>query len=180
MAIIAMTGTQNRMTQFQKVKVEAILQVLRHIAHTYTLSTSDSYRYIIPNNSVLLHGDCIGADTQVHDICMDINLPVAIFPPKQSHKRAFSWRKTPKAKKRYLVSQAAEQDYLARNHNMVDLCSYLIVIPKTYEEELRSGTWATYRYCKKKGNRNIFIVYRSGDVEIEMYRSRDNVKTIVL
>lgn len=96
------------------------------------------------------HGDCIGGDKQCHDIVRSLHHKttyayvrayVHVHPPKDGRLRAYcrgDFMHTPKP-------------YLVRNHDMVDVSSKLAVVPRTAEEELRSGTWATYRYAKKKG-----------------------------
>jgi len=56
--------------------------------------------------------------------------------------------------------------YLERNHNIVDESELLIACPKSKEEELRSGTWATVRYARKKGVR-IILIYPDGSVSEE-------------
>lgn len=43
--------------------------------------------------------------------------------------------------------------YMKRNDALVDFCDELIAFPKTSEEELRSGTWATIRRSQKAGKR---------------------------
>jgi hypothetical protein len=42
------------------------------------------------------------------------------------------------------------KDYMSRNRDIVDASEVMIATPKTKEEELRSGTWATVRYAKRK------------------------------
>jgi len=48
--------------------------------------------------------------------------------------------------------------YLERNHDIVDATDYLIFAPKTRHEQLRSGTWATYRYAKLM-RKNILMLH---------------------
>lgn len=40
---------------------------------------------------------------------------------------------------------------LARNRQIVAACDVLIAAPRTDQEELRSGTWATVRYARQAG-----------------------------
>ena len=58
-----------------------------------------------------------------------------------------------------------DKDYLDRNKDIIEVSDLLIICPKSEEEELKSGTWATYRSAKKI-NKNIMIIYPSGRVEI--------------
>jgi hypothetical protein len=122
--IIGFTGTRNGMTDEQKKNVgEALVSMEPTEVH---------------------HGDCIGADAEFHDICLTLkkimNIRIVIHPPKDEKYRAFCegadeiW---------------AKREYLDRNHDIVDCSDILIGAPKG-EETLRSGTWATIRYARKK------------------------------
>lgn len=53
---------------------------------------------------------------------------------------------------------------LDRNKDIVNACDLLIACPAGFEEELRSGTWATIRYAKKIG-RPVIIIYPDGKME---------------
>jgi len=91
------------------------------------------------------HGDCIGADEQFHNICIDYwphSLKIVIHPPLKDSKRAFcSYTGKLEVKE--------PKDYLLRNHDIVDASDHMVAAPKTLTEELRSGTWATIRYSRK-------------------------------
>jgi hypothetical protein len=50
-----------------------------------------------------------------------------------------------------------EKEYIERNHNIVDNTDMLIAFPSTKTEILKSGTWATIRYARKKGKKIIII-----------------------
>jgi hypothetical protein len=90
------------------------------------------------------HGDCIGADGEAHDI-------VRLFFPKvwivghlplSNGKRAF----------KKCDAYRDPLPYLVRDHKIVDETEFLIGSPKSDAEILRSGTWATIRYARKKGD----------------------------
>jgi hypothetical protein len=87
------------------------------------------------------HGDCLGADTQFHQIMTQLGVPVHIHPcnikSQRSHCQGY---------KVYPVTPP-----LVRNRNMVDLCDYLVAFPSTDTEIVRSGTWATVRYARRQG-----------------------------
>lgn len=91
------------------------------------------------------HGDCIGADAEAHDIVVELRSldycrpKVVGHPPKNPKSRAF---------KKCDVLRP-ELDYLDRNKAIVDECDYLVAAPSG-PEKLRSGTWSTVRYAKKK------------------------------
>ena len=87
------------------------------------------------------HGDCLGADAQAHDWVLR-NLPkcaVYIHPSSMGNLRAYR-RGT------YIYMPAPP---LVRNHRIVDQCTFLVAVPHTKDEEVRSGTWATVRYARK-------------------------------
>jgi len=90
------------------------------------------------------HGDCIGADAEAHSIADAFGCRIVIHPPTNTSKEAFckvdsEWD-----------TVLPPKPYLDRNHDIVDACDVLLAAPKSIEEELRSGTWATVRYARKK------------------------------
>jgi len=111
------------------------------------------------------HGDCIGADADFHDLAIKYATPV-LHPPNISTKRAFKTANILRA----------EKAYLERNRDIVDEVDIMIGCPKTFQEELRSGTWATIRYAKKQ-NRHTIIVWPDGTTEEHNLRFRKNEKT---
>lgn len=56
-----------------------------------------------------------------------------------------------------VVAHPAGDDPLARNRELVNICDVLIAAPRTDEEELRSGTWATIRYARAVGKPIIML-----------------------
>ena len=56
------------------------------------------------------------------------------------------------------------EEYLDRNHTVVDESNILIATPMQFVEVVRSGTWATVRYARKQDKR-IIIIYPDGLVE---------------
>ena len=129
---IGFTGTKEGMRLEQMETLEGLLRTLQW-----------KYGFL-----ELHHGDCKGADWQVHNLAMKLGFKIVIHPPKNSKQRAFC--------KGYEIR--AEKDYLVRNHDIVNECEHLIVVPKLRKEELRSGTWATYRYAKKL-NKDCTIIW---------------------
>ena len=118
---IAFTGTQQGMSANQLDELRALLR-----GH---------------KPKIAIHGDCIGGDAQFHDVvreeCPDAL--VWIFPSNIDAKSA------------HKIGDLIELQSppLRRNHSMVDECDLLVAGPKTLEEVLRSGTWATIRYARK-------------------------------
>jgi hypothetical protein len=103
------------------------------------------------------HGDCVGADEAAHDLALKMNVPVVIHPPTNSKYRAFTtgWQK--------LMLPAP---YLVRNREIVRETDLLVAFPKSGEEEIRSGTWATVRYARELG-KNVVIIFPDGRVREE-------------
>ena len=88
----------------------------------------------------LHHGDCLGADVQAHKLAHSLGIPIVIHPPVNGTNRAYC-----RGAKKVLE----EKEYLERNHDIVDACDVLFVAPFTNTEQMRSGTWAAFRYAMK-------------------------------
>lgn len=99
------------------------------------------------DNIIVSHGDCVGSDTEFHNICInyknthsDKKITIYIFPPNNPKLRAFN-------KGDVLME---ERPYLERNLNILKNSSILIACPiDKNKEELRSGTWSTIRQARK-------------------------------
>lgn len=93
------------------------------------------------------HGDCFGADTDFHNICLSKNIKIIIHPPTDTKLRSFC------------ISQFIEKPkkYLDRNKRIVDDTDYLIACPYSFDEVLRSGTWSTIRYARKN-NKSVLLL----------------------
>lgn len=96
-------------------------------------------------------GDCIGADNQAAQGARLAGFRIIGHPPAVSAKRALF----PSDEER------APAPYLVRNHNIVDACQEMLATPGEFEEQLRSGTWATIRYARRIG-RKMTIVFPDG------------------
>lgn len=97
------------------------------------------------------HGDCIGADAQAQTIVETFvgYDRIWIHPPIISTKRAW-------CRGEHILPV---RPYLKRNHDIVDYCDILIACPRTSNEEMRSGTWATIRYARSKENVLVKIIW---------------------
>lgn len=115
---LGFTGTREGMTDQQKDKLILIL---------------DNYAI-----DQLHHGDCVGADEFAHNLAKNMGIFVVVHPPIDPRLRA------------WCVGDETREPlpYIERNHNIVDETGHLFVAPRTKEEQVRSGTWATYRYAK--------------------------------
>lgn len=105
----------------------------------------------------LHHGDCLGADAQIHAMALARDWPVIIHPPLDSRYRAFC--------------EGAQEirkpaSFLDRNHNIVNETAKLVAGPNGFVEELRSGTWATVRYARSR-NKSVLVVYPDGNPQFE-------------
>ena len=125
--VIAFTGTQRGMTLRQAIGLRSILMGL--------YATSN------PGQRPEFHeGDCIGSDKEAAILAKAEGFWIVSHPPLNKTKRALF----PADEDR------EEKEYLHRNHDMINEGQILIAAPRTREEELRSGTWATIRYAKKR------------------------------
>ena len=104
------------------------------------------------NNIIVSHGDCIGSDTDFHNLCVDYRnknqtkkILIHIYPPNNSTLRGFN--------NGDIIMKT--QPYLKRNLDIIQNSSILIGCPiNKNKEEIRSGTWSTIRQAKK---RNILV-----------------------
>lgn len=125
---IGFTGNRYGLTYDQKVQIISIL---------------DKY-----NNLIVSHGDCIGSDTDFHNLVMNYRnehtnkiIKINIYPPNDAKLRAFN--------KGDLIME--EKPYLQRNLDIIKNSSILIACPiDKNKEQLRSGTWSTIRKARKQ------------------------------
>lgn len=96
------------------------------------------------------HGDCIGADSEAHDIADECGYAIIVHPPTNYSKRA--WREVPTHMMR------SEFSYLARNRMIVSETMALIAAPVGFDEQSRGGTWFTVREARKQGKTVILIL----------------------
>jgi hypothetical protein len=124
------TGTRNGLNNNQTKKIIKLLKKYKNIE--------------------VHHGDCIGADTDFHNLCVDLskNIKIVIHPPINESMRYYNNSKYIKKPK----------DYIKRNHDIVDIADILIACPISEEEVLRSGTWSTIRYARKFNKKVLLFV----------------------
>ncbi len=141
--VIGFTGTRNGMTKEQK----------------------ESFHSLIDAVSVkeFLHGDCVGSDEEAHNMVHELieiakgeDIKIVGHPPKYKGYRAY-------CKCDVLLKP---KEYLARNKDIVDNSEILIATSATDKEKLRSGTWSTVRYARKK-NKLIYIIFPNGKIKVE-------------
>lgn len=123
---VSFTGTRSGMSAWQKQQLEKFF--LDHRGEI----------------SVFAHGACMGADVEAHYLARKIlgkSVFIAIFPS------------TAKTRVRVLNFdfEAKPMKPLERDQEIVKLgCDVLLAAPLQMNEALRSGTWSTIRYAKKK------------------------------
>jgi len=107
-----------------------------------------SYRKMTEASFMWHHGLCIGSDEQCHNLATIFDFYIFGHPPINED----------------LVAEltgfrglAPAKGYIARNHTIVDSTEILIATPHELKEQVRSGTWATIRYAKKRGKRVTII-----------------------
>lgn len=135
---VAFTGTQRGMTPQQKDAIREFLTGVRFVA---------------------VHGGCIGADADFHDICIKSSEceGVIIHPSNISSKTMVI------AKNAKIVWVHEPKPPLSRNYAIVNGCSVLVAAPKELRMTLRSGTWATVRYARQQ-KKPIVIVGPDGNL----------------
>ena len=65
----------------------------------------------------------------------------------------------------HLPAGHRSEDYLARNREIVDASDELIATPGDMGEELRSGTWATIRYARRR-RKMVTVVWPDGTLQM--------------
>jgi hypothetical protein len=89
------------------------------------------------------HGMCGGADLSFHDLCRGKGLYIVGHPGITQSGRVFNRASCD------VDEIEPELPFLERNQVIVDQCDLLLATPKEFEEEVRSGTWATVRRARK-------------------------------
>lgn len=112
---IGFTGTRNGMTEKQQQEVRRILE--------------DSQ----PTEAH--HGDCVGADEEFHQICVDLGIDTFIHPPIKPDLRAFCSGDV----------EYEPKEYLQRNRAIVNSADVMLATPSTNKRS-RGGTWYTINY----------------------------------
>ncbi len=131
--VVGFSGTRKGMTERQYFMVRTILLNVGAIE--------------------IHHGDCVGADAQVHDFASDKGIRTVIHPPTNPELRAFC------AGDEVLTARP----YLARNRDIVDACTLLVAAPPD-KYSGRGGTFSTLRYALKV-DRDLIAVYPDGTTE---------------
>lgn len=139
---IGFTGTRHGMTDEQRAAVAETI--------------ADK---ICAGGFVAHHGDCIGADAQFHVIAREHHLlgpvHIVVHPPVDETHRAWCAGD----------EMRPSLTHMKRNKEIVVASNAMVAAPFELVEQERGGTWATIRMARKLA-RPLFIVYRTGHVEI--------------
>lgn len=137
--VIGFTGTRAGVTPAQARTLERLLAELaeRH-----------------PGRALCgVHGDCLGADADFDAICKRRSIPVKIRPASVPGMRAGCDSE----------ALAAPKPPLVRNREIVADSELLIACPRTRDEVLRSGVWATIRAMRRKGG-TVYLIVPEGEL----------------
>jgi hypothetical protein len=138
---VSFTGTREGMTDEQKQTFAKLLKKL--------------------NCTLLIHGDCKGADKHAHDIAIENGLD-----SENIHLRPCNLKKW-RAKCDGKVI-AKPKDPLDRNKEIVADGEILIGTPATEYELYRGGTWYTLHHARDEELPYI-IIWPSGEYEVHNY-----------
>jgi hypothetical protein len=101
----------------------------------------------------LHHGDCVGSDSEAHQIALDFNFKIVLHPPSNDKLRAFC----PGA-----IDVRDPLPYLIRNEAIVKETNFLVAAP--LDDFHHSGTWYTIRKALAYG-KVAYVICRDGKVE---------------
>jgi len=141
---VSFTGTRRGLTPEQKSNLKVVLEKAKA--------------------SILIHGDCIGADADAHVIATKLDLTLLKRPCNLQAQRA--WMSGGEC-------IAEPEKPLERNRKIVDDGDVLVGCPGTLLEERRSGTWSTIRYARKQ-KKKIVLLWPDGTVEFENWNLGSN------
>lgn len=135
---LGITGTRNGMSDKQKLVVKLIAG------------------FLLPDEAH--HGDCVGADSEFHDIIREVcNAIIVVHPPiNKSH-----------VANKMGDFTMPDKEYMKRNKDIVNESDIMLATPFEFEERGRgSGTWAAIRYTRKV-HKPLVIVWPDGTFEVE-------------
>lgn len=131
--VLGFTGTRRGMTDAQSREVDQLTRFAFSELH---------------------HGDCVGADLDMHVIARANRLRVVIHPPLDQRLRA--------GLKGDVV--CPPKDYLARNRDIVAESDALLATPAESSEHWKGGTWYTVHHAQEQG-KPVIIVWPDGSVK---------------
>lgn len=103
-----------------------------------------------------VHGGCDGGDDVFHNICMNLGIPIEVYPsPKQANK---TW-----PGENVIVHPITPGTPLNRNHKIIARATQMVACPWEEVEKIRSGTWATVRYTRT-ARKPLVMIYPNGTI----------------
>lgn len=109
--------------------------------------------------TVLIHGDCIGADKDAHELADVRRLKIELHPCNLDSQRAYC-DKLPGQTDTWRFKVFPVLDPLARNRHIVIAGDVLIACPSGPEVQ-RSGTWSTIRFAQRV-QKTVYILWPDG------------------
>jgi hypothetical protein len=104
------------------------------------------------------HGDCVGADADLHDLCVARGwVTIGHLPVDATHRAFCAFTET-----------RSPSTHMARNRAIVAESDVMIACPAEPEEQPRGGTWATVRMTRKAG-KPLALVLPDGTVRYERW-----------
>lgn len=138
--VAGFTGTRRGLTSFQRANLMSLLvELAPRAAH---------------------HGDCAGADVEMHLLCVGLQIPVFIHPPDDPRFRGHCHFL---GDGRMVEKVFEEKPYLVRDRDIVVASDYLVACVKGPWER-RSGTWTTVGYAEAAGI-PVFLLHPDGRVD---------------
>lgn len=111
---------------------------------------------MLNGGTALHHGACVGADATAHSLADGLGMSIVIHPPEDRSQVMDGGDYRASQPLKVLPPKA----FLLRNRDIVESCDLLLACPDG-PERLRSGTWATIRYARKR-QRATVICYPDG------------------
>lgn len=134
--IVGFTGTRHTLVSEQRLALQKLLEKLEV--------------------TELHHGDCVGADAVAHTVAKNLLIPVVLHPPLDPKMRSFCSG---------AIRVMPLRNFIKRNQVIVDTCE-LLVACVVGAEIVRSGTWSTVRYARRR-SKPVAIIWRDGTVTKE-------------
>lgn len=139
--VLGFTGTRKGLSKPQRTALKAYIS-----------------EFIDPQNIILvgLHGDCVGADAEFDDVCMELLIATRCRPCTISSMRAHTGA----------TQVATPKSPMARNREIVADADFMIACPPNFEPIKRgSGTWATISMAKRRDDLHLRIIFPDGSYE---------------
>lgn len=134
--IIGFTGTRSGMNAHQLLELHDLVSELD----------------VAERNLVGIHGGCIGADAEFHQVCQRFGWNTEVYPG------VFAKRPDDMSFRADIEAEVVHEPatHFQRNRKIVDRCDLLIACPYSRDSS-KGGTWYTINYARKRDKRNVVI-----------------------